>query len=109
MRLDRLDGVGARAWADGFSVEALIQGFFEGLQIMEAEGRYGLGQIRDLLSLFKDFDREEFAGLFYPLFDVYAKEDPGDFSVIQANLGSHTKELYEVIQGFSLRDDQVNK
>ncbi|PXF59676.1 MAG: hypothetical protein C4B58_02300 [Deltaproteobacteria bacterium] len=109
MRLDRLDGVGVRGWAGGFSVDALIQGFFEGLLIMEAEGGYGLGQVRDLLSLFKGFDQEELAGLFYPLLDMYAKEDPGDFSVIQANLGSHTKELYEAIQSFSLRDDQVNK
>ena len=108
MRLDRLDGVAARAWACGFSVNALILGFFEGLRIMEAEGRYGLGQVRDLLSLFKGFDQEELAGLFYPLLDMYAKEDPGDFSVIQANLGSHAQELYEVIQGFSLRDDQMN-
>ncbi|MEA1992279.1 MAG: hypothetical protein U9N58_08825 [Thermodesulfobacteriota bacterium] len=109
MRLDRLDGVGVRAWAGGFSVDALIRGFFEGLRIMEADGRYGLGQVRDLLSLFKNFDQEEFAGLFYPLLDVYAKEDPGDFSIIQANLGSHAQELYEVIQSFSLRDEQMNK
>jgi len=109
MRLDRLDGIGVRAWADGFSVEALIQGFFEGLRIMEAEGRYGLGQVKDLLSLFKGFDQEELAGIFYPLLDMYAKEDPGDFSVIQANLGSHTKELYEAIQDFSLRDEQMNQ
>lgn len=108
MRLDRLDGVSARTWAGGFSVDALIQGFFEGLRIMEAEGRYGLGQVRDLLSLFKGFDQEELAWLFNPLLDIYAKEDPGDFSVIQANLGSHAQELYEVIQGFSLRDDQMN-
>ena len=105
MRLDRLDGVGVRAWAGGFSVDALIRGFFEGLRIMEAEGRYGLGQVKDLLSLFKGFDQEELAGLFYPLLDMYAKEDPGDFSVIQANLGSHAQELYEAIQDFSLRDD----
>ena len=109
MRLDRLDGVGVRALAGGFSVEALIHGFFEGLRIMEAEGRYGLGQVKDLPSLFKGFDREELAGLFYPLLDMYAKEDPGDFSVIQANLGSHAQELYEVIQGFSLRNEQMNK
>jgi len=106
MRLDRLDGVGGRAWADGFSLRALIQGFFEGLRIMEEGGSYGLGQVRDLPSLFKGFDQDELAGLFYPLLDVYAKEDPGDFSVIQANLASHTKELYEVIQAFYLRDDQ---
>ncbi len=109
MRLDRLDGIGVRAWAGGFSVDALIQGFFDGLRIMEAEGRYGLGEVKDLLSLFKGFDQQELAGLFYPLLDMYAKEDPGDFSVIKANLGSHTKELYEAIQDFSLRDDQVNK
>jgi hypothetical protein len=103
MRLDRLDGVGARAWAGGFSVGALMQGFFEGLRIMDAGGRYGLGNVRDLLSLFKSFDREELAGFFNPLLDVYAKEDTGDFSVIHANLGSHTKELYEAIQDFHLR------
>ena len=97
MRMDRLDGVGARVWACGFSVDALIQGFFEGLRIMEAEGKYGLGEVSDLLSLFKGFDQEELAGLFYPLLDVYAKEDPGDFSVIQANLRSHTKELSEAL------------
>jgi hypothetical protein len=108
MRLDKLDGVGIKTCADGFSVKALIQGFFEGLGIMDADGRYGLGKVRDLLTLFKGFDREELARLFHPLLDLYAKEDPGDFSVIQANLESHTKELYEAIQGFSLRDDQMN-
>lgn len=105
MRLDRLDGVGARAWAGGFSVEALTHGFFEGLRIMEADGRYGLGQVKDLISLFKGFDQEELAGLFYPLLDMYAKENPEDFSVIQANLGSHVQQLYEAIQDFHLRDD----
>ncbi len=105
MRLDKLDGAGINAWAGSFSVEALIQGFFEGLGIMDADGRYGLGKLRDLLSLFKAFDREELAGLFQPLLDLYAKEDPEDFSVIQANLGSHVKQLYEAIQNFYLRDD----
>ncbi|MBW2081376.1 MAG: hypothetical protein JRI27_10520 [Deltaproteobacteria bacterium] len=104
MRLDRLDGVGVKAWAGGFSVRGIIQGFFDGLRIMEADGRYGLGHVRDLLSLFKGFDQEELAGLLYPLLEVYAKEDPGDFSVIQANMGSHTKELYEAIHDFHLRD-----
>jgi|AntAceMinimDraft_9_1070365.scaffolds.fasta_scaffold01559_5 hypothetical protein len=106
MRLDRLDGIGARVWADGFSVEALIHGFFDGLRIMGAHGRYELCEVSDLLSLFKGFDQEELAGLFYPLLDMYAKEDPGDFSVIQANMGSHTKELYEAIQGFYLKKIQ---
>lgn len=104
MRLDKLDGTGIKAWAGGFSAEALIQGFFEGLGIMDADGRYGIGKVRDLLFLFKCFDREELAGLFQPLLDLYAKGDPGDFSVIQANLKSHVEQLYEAIQGFYLRD-----
>lgn len=108
MRLDRLDGVGVRAWADGFSLRALIQGFFEGLRILEAGGGYCLGKVSDLPSLFKGFDQNELAGLFYPLLDLYAQEDPGDFSVIQASLASHTKELYEAIQAFYLRDDPIN-
>jgi hypothetical protein len=109
MRLDKLDGVGMGAWADSFSVEALIQGFFEGLRIMDADGRYGLGKVRDLLSLFKGFDQKELARLFHPLLDLYENEDPGDFSVIQANLGSHVQQLYEVMQRFHLREDQIPK
>jgi hypothetical protein len=105
MRLDKLDGVGMGAWAYDFSVEALIQGFFEGLGIMDADGRYGLGKVRDLLFLFKDFDREGLARLFHPLLDLYENEDPGDFSVIQANLGSHVQQLYEAIQSFYLKDE----
>ena len=108
MRLDKMDGVGMGAWAGGFSVRAIIQGFFEGLGIMEADGRYQLGQVNALLSLFKCFDREELAGLFHPLLDLYAKEDSRDFSIIQANLGSHAQELHEAIQDFHLRDDQMN-
>jgi hypothetical protein len=105
MRLDKLDGIGMGAWAYDFSVEALIQGFFEGLGIMDADGRYGLGKVRDLLFLFKDFDREGLARLFHPLLDLYENEDPGDFSVIQANLGSHVQQLYEAIQRFHLKDE----
>lgn len=108
MRLDRLDGVGVRVWADCFSLRALIQGFFDGLRIMEEGSGYCLGQVRDLPVLFKGFDQDEIGGLFCPLLDLYAQEDPGDFSLIQANLGSHVQELYEVIQDFHLRDDPIN-
>ena len=102
MRLDKLDGVGIVVWAGDFSLKAIVKGFFEGLCIMETNGRYHLGQVKDFLSLLKAFDPGEFKRLFHPLLGLYAGENPGDFRVIQANLDNHVRQLYQVIQGFSI-------
>jgi hypothetical protein len=102
MRLDRLDGLGDTVWAGNFSVEASTRGFFEALRIMEAEGRYYLGKVDDLLSLLKSFSPEEIEKLLHSLLEMYRKDEPGDFSIIQSNLKGHVNRLYRVVQNFRL-------
>ncbi|MBW2615507.1 MAG: hypothetical protein JRD02_04970 [Deltaproteobacteria bacterium] len=100
MRLDRLDGLGDTVWAGGFSVEAATKGFFEALRIIETEGRYYPGKVDDLISLLKSFSPEEIEKLLHSLLEMYRKDDPGDFSIIQSNLKGHVNQLYRAIQGF---------
>lgn len=102
MRLDRLDGVGMTVWAGDFSVDAATAGFFEALQIVEAQGRYPLGQVEELLFLLTSFNENELGGLFNPLFGLYQKDNPADFSVIQANFISHVRLLYQTLRKFRL-------
>jgi len=102
MRLDRLDGVGDVAWAGDFCVNAISEGFFDAIRIMEAEGRYHLGRPNDLLFLLRSFGEEEIRNLFYPLEAWYREGDPAEFPVIQANLRNHVKLLYHALQTFRL-------
>jgi len=98
MRLDKLDGVGETVWAGDFCVDAITEGFFDALRVMEAEERYQLGKIEDLLSLLKSFGEEEIRGLFHPLRGWYQEGDPAEFRVIEANLRTHVRLLYHALQ-----------
>ena len=102
IRLDRLDGLGDTVWAGNFAVETATKGFFEALRIMETEGRYYPGKVDDLLSLLKSFSPEEIEKLLYSVLEMYRKDDPGDFSIIQSNLKGHANQLYRAIQGLRL-------
>jgi len=98
MRLDKLDGVGKTVWAGDFCVNAITEGFFDAIKVMEAEGGYPLGRAEDLCSLLKSFGEEEVKNLFNPLHNWYQEGDPADFSVIQANLRSHVNLLCHALQ-----------
>ena len=102
MRLDKLDGVGETVWAGDFCVNATTEGFFDAIRVMEAEERYQLGKIEDMLSLLKSFGEEEIGNLFHPLHDWYQEGDTAEFPVIQANLKSHVNLLYQTLQDFRL-------
>jgi len=98
MRLDRLDGVGDVAWAGDFCVNAISEGFFDAIRIMESEGRYHLGRPKDLIALLKSFGEEEIRNLFHPLEDWYREGDPAEFRVMEANLIRHVNLLYHSLQ-----------
>jgi len=98
MRLDKLDGTGQTAWAEETTLKAATVGFFEALQMMEAEGRYGLGKPGDLHALLKSFGPQELGTLFNGLADLYQEEDPSDLLVIQKHWGDHIKGLFEALQ-----------
>ena len=84
-------------WAEDYSVEACLKGFFEALQIMESEGRYHPGSVEELLAILRSFLPEEIEKLFHSLLDLYKKDDPGDFSLIKANLSGHVKLFRHVL------------
>ena len=100
MRLDRLDGVAETVWAGDFSVKATVKGFFEALEIMDQEGRYGLGSVEDLLALLRSFSEDDFMGLFFSVLRLYEGDDPADLSVIEANLKDHALCVLRVLQEY---------
>ena len=100
MRLDKLDGIGEIAWSGECAVNAVTEGFFDGLKSKgrgRIERRVSTGE---LLSLLKSFSREEFGRLWWPLLEFYREEDGNDFSVIVNHIEEHTGALYRVIQRF---------
>ena len=100
MRLDKLDGTGDVAWVGRDALTAVVDGFFEGLKIKEQKNDYHLGEVKDLVTLFKGFSENELQRLLSSMMDFFRGQDPGDFSVIQSNLNSHAKELSSAIQNF---------
>jgi hypothetical protein len=102
MRLDKLDGIGETAWADGLSINATTTGFFDGLLAMESEGRYHLGNIGDLLYILKGFSDNELRKLYDSLLDLYRYRETGDLAIIRANLDNHISRLHHVVQKFRL-------
>jgi len=102
IRLDRLDGVGETVWAGDFSVDAATEGFFWALRIMNREGRFNHGEVKDFLSLMQSFEKGEIETLFQPLLGLYQDHSPADISVIQANLKPHVNRLYQTLQDFCL-------
>ncbi len=103
IQIDKLDGVGKTVWAGDFSAGAATAGFFEALMIMETEGRYDLGKVEDLLSLFQSFNEEELEELFQSLITLYHEDDPEDLAVIRENLGTHINLLYQTLRDFRLQ------
>ncbi|MBW2283159.1 MAG: hypothetical protein JRF65_01015 [Deltaproteobacteria bacterium] len=102
MRVDRLDGTGAAAWAAVPSLEAAVAGFFGALLTRESRDVYLPGRTADLMALLKSFDREELEKLFEPLLDLYVPEDREALKVIRRNLTAHAAELHRIIQGLRL-------
>jgi hypothetical protein len=100
MRLDKLDGTGVVAWARRDALPAVVDGFFEGLLIKEQKNDLHVGQAKDLITLFKGFDEDEFRRLLSSMMDLFRGQDPGDFSVIQSHLNDHAKALSSAIQAY---------
>jgi len=100
MRLDRIGGVGEPIWAQEEFVSSCVEGFFQALEIMKAEGRCDLGEGPDLPALLKNFSKEELHSLHAPLMESYRKEKPEDFKVIERNLEEHIATLWKALQDF---------
>jgi hypothetical protein len=92
-RLDKEDGTGKVLWAEEYSAQAAVEGFFDSLTDRKAQ---------DLLSLLQSFDEKEFLSLYDPLRRSYEGEDPQDLSAIDRHLPMHVKELHGILKRFCL-------
>jgi len=100
MRLDRLDGIGAMAWAEEPVLRAVMDGFFEGLKAKEGEGTSWIVRAEELLNILKSFNKAELEVMLISLLELYSKGYSEDFSVVEQHLSEHAKELYTAIQDF---------
>jgi hypothetical protein len=102
MRLDRIGGVSEPIWAQEEFVSPCLEGFFEALNTMRAEGRCDWREGPDISSLLKNLSKEELHALHVPLMESYREEKPEDFKVIERNLEEHVTTLWKALHGNSL-------
>jgi hypothetical protein len=102
MRLDRYDGVGKIAWAHDFCVDAVVEGFFEALNIKKLENRYPLDSVEDFVSLLRSFSREDLKLILDSLVNLDEKEKTDDLPVIERNLDRHADKLHSNLENLPL-------
>ena len=98
MRLDRLDGVGAVAWADDECVDATLDGFLEGLRSKEEEKMIIGGTANAFFESCRFLAKEDLSSMFHCLVDACDQAAP-DMPVIRDHLERHISKFHTAIQG----------
>jgi len=101
MRLDRLDGVGAIAWADDDCVDATLEGFMEGLRIKQIKGFIDEKFVNSFLQYGQSIAKEDLSYRFHALINACDQAAP-DIPVIKEHLERHVLKFHLVLQ--DLRD-----
>lgn len=96
--MDRLDGTDKPVWADSTFLAPVIQGFSDGLSLLEDQGRIGPGQAEAFMLLLKSMSMQELTSIFQPLREIYQDENRMDRDLIATNLEDHIKNLYNLLQ-----------
>lgn len=99
MRIDRLDGVGDVAWADNFCLNAVMEGFYEALEIKEKTGRPASIDKKEFLSSLKRFTRDDWKDMAHATLQTCPQPE-ADLPIIMRNLDKHVEILHAVIQSF---------
>jgi hypothetical protein len=98
IRLDRLDGVGAVAWASESCIQATLEGFVEGLTIKEQRGSIPAGFLDTFMRDIRSFSVEGLSHGFQALVDACDQSAP-DIPILRNHLEKHTLEFYSILQG----------
>ncbi len=94
-RLDKLDGIGKVVWADNFTIEATLSGFFEALKLKgDRKNDYRLSN--KFLNLLKSFKKEDLCNTCNPILELY--RGTKDLKIIKSNLDEHIEKLYITLQ-----------
>ncbi len=95
MRLDRLDGTGALAWAEGSCMKAMVEGFLEAWK--EKHGKDpSLPAPGNVLEVFRSFDADEWEDLGNVVLEQGMVEHD-EASFLKARLTEHVKELSDAV------------
>ena len=97
MRLDRLDGVGAVAWADDHCVGATLEGFEEGLRIKQDRGFVDAGFVNGFLQYLCSLGKEDLSYRFHILIDACDQAAP-DVPVIRCHLDRHISKFHLALE-----------
>ncbi len=97
MRLDRLDGVGAVAWADDECVDATLEGFAEGLRIKQSKGFVDAGFVNGFLQYGRSLAKEDLSYRFHALIDACDQAAP-DVPVIRCHLERHISKFHLALE-----------
>jgi hypothetical protein len=97
MRLDRLDGIGEIVWADDVAVEGTILGCFDGLNLNSSGDQFAEPFVNLFQNHLLSCSQNELFDLSKALINRYNLRTP-EVPVIQKNLKSHVKALYETIK-----------
>jgi hypothetical protein len=101
MRLDRLDGVGAVAWADDDCLDATLEGFAAGLRIKQTKGSIDAEFVNGFMQYLSSLAKEDLSHTFHALIDACDQTAP-DIPVIREHLERHISNFHSGLE--SLRD-----
>jgi hypothetical protein len=95
-RLDRLDGVGELVWSTDMAVEATVEGFFQGLELILMKNGLPLEVGNQVRRYFASYSHEDLHGLLGKIFQTYS---PGAYKedMVQPQLNHHALRLHQVL------------
>lgn len=100
MRLDRLDGVGAVAWADDDCLGATLEGFVKGLRIKQGQGMIERGFVERFIRNLCSLCKKDLSDRFHVLIDACDQAAP-DIPVIRGRLAGHVSTFRLALRNFN--------
>jgi hypothetical protein len=102
MRLDRVDGVGAVAWAGDDCVRATLEGFVDGLRMKEGGGFMEEGFAAEFVRYMDSLSKEDLSEGFHVLVGACDQSAP-DMPAIRQHLEHHASKFYSALQQDALK------
>lgn len=97
MRLDKIDGLGETVWAEEFSADATVKGFFEALG-RRHDATMHMDSVRSFKELLRSFSREELLKTSRLIAEQLRPTT--DYRTIEEHLEEHAARLYLTFQNF---------
>lgn len=106
MRLDRVDGVGDTVWSDDIAVEAVFNGFIEGLESAESLPQFKSPFHVSFLNYIKSITNEDINDYLLMMIQSYHPDSP-DVPVIMENIDKHVKLIETCFKNVSGKNEMT--